>query len=318
MQREKSRYILLLLSCASLALALTLAFCSKSTRSWTILTPEEAENVCVNMVSCEHQTDPDSTATVSSCTGGMMFLGLADSMAYDVGDTYDCVKDAGRDCERLFECINEGRPLQPCDASTYENHCEGDLQVACTDGLVHFFDCSRLDVIYGNATCRIDPDSQQPDCVSATTCSGTSFHCDGNVLEMCMEDEFIRADCSLLGARCDTYMGLMDTCIGTGAGCNSETDQPHCSGTSIVNCLANKEARFDCEAELGSEFTCVQAPDDEPECGFKAVECDPETHVDRCEVNNLVYCRFGAVDSVDCVLLGYTRCESGEMGAYCL
>ena len=134
MKGEKSRYALLLLSCASLALTLFLAFCSKSTRSWTVLTPEEAEDVCVNMVSCEHQTDPGSSASVSECVGSTMFAGMAESMNYEVGDIYDCIQDAGKDCEQIFECINEGRPLQPCDSATYENHCEGDMQVFVVHG----------------------------------------------------------------------------------------------------------------------------------------------------------------------------------------
>lgn len=296
--------------------ALLLQHCSESTKKRETFTVPELEAMCVHMVSCEMGMDSDDFASVSGCMNGMMWMGLMELGYVDYDDIVSCLINAGSDCDRIFSCLNEGHPMQSCDESTYEAHCEGDMEVQCNDGWIDYFDCSRLDVIYGDTICTIDPDYGGPECESSRECGEFSTNCVGNTLEVCIDGEYMRMDCRIMGARCREYMG-MDYCVGTGPSCSEEFEQ-HCDGSSIVMCMGGKEARFDCADELGSDFTCFLDPDyGEAECGPRGRECDGEDHEDRCEGTEIVYCRYGFIDKVDCSLLGYSACEQIDDSAFC-
>jgi hypothetical protein len=299
------------------ALALVALQCSESEKKLVSLTPDEIEQVCVNVTSCTLASEPGSSGSVSDCIGGMMWMGMSDSGYVDVSDMISCVEDAGSDCAELELCYNEGRPLQACDAASYESHCEGTMMVTCEEGMIRYFDCTRLDPIYGDTICTAGSE-EGVECVSGRTCEGTGMQtaCDGEVLELCMEGDFMRLDCRLVGAHCRLYMPGIYYCIGTGAACD-DADATWCSGTNLVRCLGGKEARFDCAEELGPDFTCFQAEGEEADCGPAGTECDAEQYVDHCDGNQLVYCRFGTVDRVDCTLLGYAACVPTEATAYC-
>ena len=298
------------------ALALVAARCSESEKKLVSLTPDEIEEVCVNVTSCTLEAEPDTSGSVSDCVGGMMWMGMSDSGMYDVSDMMSCIKEAGSDCARLELCYNEGRTLQVCDMATYENHCEGAMMVKCEEGMVRYFDCTRLDPLYGDTICTAEGESGV-ECIGGRDCGeAMATECDGEVLEMCIEGDFMRLDCRFVGARCRLYMPGLYYCVGTGADCD-DTDATWCNGTNLVRCLGGKEARFDCAGELGTDFTCFQAEGQEAECGPAGTECDVDEYVDHCDGSSLVYCRFGTVDRVDCASLGFVTCVPTEATAYC-
>jgi hypothetical protein len=293
--------------------ALTLVHCSSKPKK-ARLTPEEVEQICVYVVSCTHEGNPDSEATVSECVNDLMWIGL-EAQTIDHSDIVSCMVDAGSDCERLWRCGNEGHSLESCDPATFTDRCDGTMMVLCSEGTVVYYDCSRFDALYGDATCEVDADSGDLDCVGSVTCEGFTSVCQGDVVEMCIDGEFMRLDCSLVGADCRQLMPGYDSCIGRGDACTGESTW--CEGTSVMRCLGGHEAAFDCARRLGSEFTCIVDTDGEADCGPAGTQCDGETHVDTCSGTSISYCRWGFSDSVDCTLLDYSACTEGTSSAFC-
>jgi len=279
------------------------------------LTPEEVEQICVYRVSCSHEMFSTSSETVSECVSDLMWLGVAD---YSYDDVISCMMDAGSDCDALFRCGNEGHPPETCDPLTYEDRCDGSVIVRCAGGLTNYLDCHRLDVIYGDTTCVIDPDTGAPDCASTRTCgTETTTACDGNVLELCAGGNFMRIDCGLAGASCRQYSPGFYYCIGDGDGCTAAEGSAWCEGTAIVRCLGGREGSFDCAFRLGSEFTCVPDGTDDAECAPASTACDGETSTDTCDGTAIEYCRWGRADTVDCASLGYAECVEVAPAAFC-
>jgi len=297
------------------AAALLLQHCSDGPEK-AKLTPEQVEEVCIHIVSCQHADNPASTERVSECVNDLMWMGMAEMGVVDYGDVIGCIKDAGSDCEALWRCSNEGHPPEACDVSTYDDHCEGRMQVACSEGTITYFDCSRLDGLYAGATCVEDPDTGEPDCEGTATCdSSHPTNCTGSTLELCIDGELMRMDCSLIGARCTQVMPGVDYCVGRGEACTTE-DTAWCEGTSVVRCLGGHEAHMDCAAQLGVEFTCF-ASDGDAECGPRGTQCDGETHIDTCSGATIEYCRWGLLDNANCTLMGYSTCTEGTDSAFC-
>jgi len=145
-------------------------------------------------------------------------------------------------------------------------------------------------------------------------CTEESTTCDGNVLEVCDGEDFVRTDCPYLGAVCGQYAPNVQYCIGTGADCANE-GSIICNGTRIVRCLGGKEAVMDCAQLLGSEYTCA-AVEDSVGCGPKATACNQD-YTDHCDGSQVVYCRAGNLVRADCAGYGYQSCAQGEAGPYC-
>jgi hypothetical protein len=292
---------------------LALQHCSDEPRKAT-LSPEEVEQICVHMVSCAHADNPDSTYSVSECIGELMWIDAAELGVIEVGDIVRCLTSAGSDCEQMWRCTNEGHAPEACDTSTYTDHCEGDMQLECSDGFIHYFDCSRYDGLYGDATCsEADGD---PECVGTRTCDPSMLtSCRGTVLQVCIDGIQMNIDCALSGARCGEVMPDVYYCIGRGPDCTDE-GAAWCEGSSVVRCMGQKEATMDCADVLGPDFTCVDGADG-PECGPRATACDPETHVDTCSGTSISYCRWGSQDTVDCTRLDYSACTEATEAAFC-
>lgn len=298
-----------------LGLALVLQHCSDGP-SKAQLSPEEVEQICVYIVSCQHEYNPASTETVSACVSELMWLGMAEYGTSGYDETISCMVDAALDCEELWRCGNEGHAPETCDPATFEDRCEGSMMVQCGEGTIVYFDCAHLDPLYGDAICHLESSTGELDCVSGVTCEGSYSSCDGNVLEMCIEGDFWRMDCRLLGASCETVPPGFDTCVGRGKSCTDD-GSAWCEGTTVVRCMGGREARFNCSVELGSEFTCIESEPGEFECGPSATDCDGETHADTCDGNSIDYCRWGHTDSVSCTSHGYASCAEGTSSAFC-
>jgi hypothetical protein len=172
-----------------------------------------------------------------------------------------------------------------------------------------------MGAIYGSATCQLDGES--PECVGTRTCTSTTTECHGNVLEACIEGQFMRLDCGFLGAECGKASLGIDYCVGTGAACTDE-NATSCRGTALIHCLGGREATLDCAAVYGPGATCVpSATAGEAECGAGGTECVNEETPDTCDGTQLVFCRQGFTDRLDCVAFGYAACVSTETGAAC-
>ena len=295
--------------------ALFATACSDGSGGGRRLSPDEVEELCVRMVSCNHEMHAGSTATVSACIDGMMWQGVAATYGYN--DAIDCMVAAGSDCDALFQCSNEGHAAASCDAATYAEHCEGSMRVGCSEGTISYFDCHGLDVIYGDATCRLDPGDGSVDCATTRTCgAGLTTTCDGNALELCTDGDFMRVDCGLVGASCRLYTAGIFYCIGTGGGCSGE--EAWCDGTSVVRCLGGREGIFDCAARLGADFTCaVDSTSGDSDCAPASTTCVGETNADTCTGTTIEYCRWGRDDTADCAALGFARCVQVGNAAFC-
>jgi hypothetical protein len=284
--------------------------CSKSTGG---ISPQEAEDLCVNIVSCEQGAGSGDRMT--DCVGSLAYANEIDQVGFPMGEMVDCLRDAGRDCGKIKLCTNEGHPAQSCDAVSYQNHCEGDLQVTCSGGEVKYFDCSKLDFLYGDTQCVVDPVYDNPECVGPS-CTEESLTCNGNTLEICSDGNFVRMDCGLMGAECGQLAPGVQYCIGTGPDCTDEGVR-HCDGSRIVTCMGGKEAAADCAELIGHDFTCGIPPDEsEVGCVPSATLCNND-YTDHCDGNVIVYCRAGSLDRADCTSYGYTSCVQGESGPYC-
>jgi len=95
------------------AAALVALQCSESGKKLVSLTPDEIEEVCVNVTSCTLEAEPETSGSVSDCVGGMMWMGMSDSGMYDVSDMMSCIKEAGSDCARLELCTTRAGPCRP-------------------------------------------------------------------------------------------------------------------------------------------------------------------------------------------------------------
>jgi hypothetical protein len=301
---------------AVLSVLLVLHHCSDGPKK-AELSPEEVEQICVYVVSCQHAAYPASTATVSECVSDLTWIGKVEYGAVDYSDMVSCWVDAGTDCDALWRCGNEGHAPEACDPAAFEDRCDGTMMVMCYEGAVVYFDCARYDSLYGDAVCRIDSTSGALECGGGIPCTEETYTCDGDVLEMCMDGELWRFDCRLSAALCEDIMPGVGYCVGTGPECGTEYTVS-CDGSTIVRCLGGREARFDCATRLGSEFTCVMTAPDEADCGPRYDDCDGETHVDTCSGTSIDYCRWGHPDSVDCTRFDYASCEEGTGSAFCL
>lgn len=132
-------------------------------------------------------------AVLVRCLNGLLWR-------YDCREGYvpgTCVEEAGE-----AQCANE--PLTPCEESSYDEHCEGNVVVGCSGGYVQRWECDSSvypsSCVDGEGTAYCNTDGGEP-CGGlprwTCTCAGTEVQC-------CLDDYWAEFDCAALGLTCQT------------------------------------------------------------------------------------------------------------------
>jgi hypothetical protein len=123
-------------------------------------------------------------------------------------------------------------------------------------------------------------------------------------------------DCAALGLACATGV-----CVGTGAACTGDTTPGagdvvyhglSCDNGSLVACVNGHEQRLGCSS-IAPGFSC-QSYNGVSFCGI-ASECVPAEPGSgagsrgTCDGNSVVFCNAGRIERIDCVSLGFERCD---------
>ena len=224
----------------------------------------------------------------------------------------NCVITAGNDCSRVYTCLNGGHHPEPCEDTVYQNRCQGDVAVSCSErGLVSYDNCRRYrknfslpfdyHCLLADRFARCEP----------PPCQGSFFVCNNNYLVWCEDEELSAEDCGIVygSAICEESKLGGARCVGTGAPCQ-KNEKARCEDDNLVYCLGGKEARYDCSS-IGSDYTC-KTVDEEGVCTGWGDECfiEPEEDIggDSCRGPMLRYCHAGYRKKVNCRGLGFNLC----------
>jgi hypothetical protein len=217
----------------------------------------------------------------------------------------DCVRAAST-CEQVRAC---GQPtseqLALCQ-NTSDDTCSGNVVVHCGSDRITAVDCAKSGLVCGageyGAACGLascDPTTTLP-------------RCEGNRLVTCDEyaDVLTSDDCALEGRTCGSNPLGETACVGS-TGCNPATATTHCDGNAIVHCDRGTEARTDCAAVLGDEWTC-RAQTLETGTWTRCVPVAQECTVgegESCSSGVVTYCHAGRKATFDCRSLGFSGCR---------
>jgi hypothetical protein len=218
----------------------------------------------------------------------------------------DCVRAAST-CDQVRACNQPtSAQLAICQDRT-EDTCSGNVMVLCGSGnRITAVDCAKSGLVCGaseyGAACGLascDPTTTQP-------------RCEGNRLITCDEyaDVLTGDDCAIEGRTCGSNPLGETACVGSKA-CNPATATTHCDGNAIVHCDAGTEARTDCAAVLGDEWTCrVQTLETGTwtRCVPVAQECTVGEG-ESCGSGVVTYCHAGRKTTFDCRSLGFSGCR---------
>ena len=77
------------------------------------LSPEEVQDVCVNLVSGQHQELPSAPQSLSKRLDSLGMMGLADLGGLGASDIASCLKSAGTDCDALLASAHGSTTARP-------------------------------------------------------------------------------------------------------------------------------------------------------------------------------------------------------------
>lgn len=225
---------------------------------------------------------------------------------------YRCVLDSAGDCDAVLACYGGGAAPAAC-GSTQEGYCDGDKRVFCDtfDNRLYVQDCASA-----NQVCRIAEVAvgvPAPVCV-AGPCEGDPDpgECRGNLLLSCDQGSRYLRDCAALGLVCgDGMTGNVKACVGDGDACDSYAYTATCEGTVVTRCVQNRLDILDC-AQMPGDKTCEPGRD---ECVAAGTQC--EAGQESCQGSLIRVCVDGSIRQVDCLSLGFSRCELRAGGAHC-
>lgn len=287
------------------------------------ITEDEHVAACARLSACM----PESARELSVCASSYVYF-VGDSQFAELALLVRCVNSAGSDCTRVRACTNLGVSPEPCDPVTTVPRCDGEVARSChaRTGLTYGVDCAAI-----GQHCAIDRLGRAL-CGLGSCPIGSPDYCEGNRLVQCIDAVLTFADCERAGMRCVSTGSIPSEDAGTGASparcagrgdpCNPATFGQGCFGGLLRACLGGYAAQIDC-AVVVPAYRCVEDESGAPRCARSATpECmaDPvkgTTFAEHCEGSALVYCRDGIVSRLDCISLGFARCEASARPPRC-
>ncbi|SRR5579883_2888063 len=251
---------------------------------------------------------PSPTTTVSACLAASAILdgnGLGVGRAIVVGTvtaSLACLESA-RDCAAAGDCL----AVHASACSTgLDSACDGDKLVICAGPDVQLaIDCR----VQPGATCSTDPHARQlaGHCVGPPCPPGPIAACDGSFARNCIAGRALLEDCAAEGQSCAIAYDGTAVCT-DGKPCNP-SGMVSCEGDDRIVCAGGVESRVHCGAGLVAG-TCTVPPIDAVGACMLAPRgtCNPQTFVDHCDHDSLVYCD-GHPKSLDCRSLGFAGCR---------
>jgi len=231
----------------------------------------------------------------------------------------DCLAAADCGCGAIDRCAGYAlKPLTP----DCKSGCNGSVFTACGPGLYdpptgysEGVDCAAVGLACDSASeCVVGP---------VVACSSTmtpDCNADG-APEYCLASAVRHTPaCSTLGLTCQN-----GECTGSGASCVNQSSGPAstdeqaidgiaCSGSALQACFGGHSETIDC-GTIGPGFSC-QSAGGKFFCGL-ASECEPAsefagsvTFPDTCTGSTLSFCNAGRIEHIDCVALGFSRCQT--------
>jgi hypothetical protein len=174
--------------------------------------PDPVARGCIKSTACGVKAYP----RLSDCLDGYRNLQVPAGLAPVLNAIYTCVEDAA-DCAAVRACHGAG---QSCD-STYQASCAGDKAVFCDliDYTTYSYDCAAhglgceirsaggkaFDATCtggsgGGAAAELDCGGGLCERTGESCTTGNDFdRCDGDRLEVCIDDRWVSIDCGKLG-----------------------------------------------------------------------------------------------------------------------
>jgi hypothetical protein len=274
--------------------------------------PDEITLYCLKVASCIDGLYPSIGSCIFEIESNMAFhgVGLEEELK-------DCVINAGNDCHQVALCLyHDGIEPTPCNESTHESSCDGNIAINCIESVVTYWDCSNISFVPDiyEMTCIVE-EPHSAEC-AGEFCDGFISRCNGVYIEYCnagVFDGLSGQDCSFLepSATCEENDEGISECVGSGPACVPD-NTPRCEGDILIKCFNGKEAARDCSI-LGDNYTC-RSSDIEAECRGIGDECllVDDTYTDLCIGPILHYCYAGYISAVDCTSIGFSTCRSFE------
>ena len=216
---------------------------------------------------------------------------------------FDCVSEAGGDCEAVRRCYGGGEVPPSCRAVT-DGYCDGDVQVTCDviDGKLYRLDCALAAEQCSMASM---PSGDLVPVCGYGACNPEEFtvQCRGNLRLVCDSGYISIRDCSQDGKVCREGECVQDAHV-----CAA---RPQCDGQVLVTCLDGHKNLTDCSAVPGDMA-----------CDDQAAACVPVTSPcqdgeEACEGTVARLCHNGLWMEVDCRDLGFAGCSIKDAGVHC-
>lgn len=224
---------------------------------------------------------------------------------------YRCVLSHLGDCPGIQACFGGGSDPQPC-ATASDGRCDGNTRVYCDtfDQRLYTQNC-----LSANQVCVMSEVVQgvlAPVCGLGSCDPQTdSAECRGNLLVNCDAGVLILRDCAADGLTCGDGLQGRKACVGGGGQCDETTFTPTCEGSVLTRCVQNQTNVVDC-ASLVGDLTCEPGQD---QCVVAGTQCD--SGQESCQVSTIRVCVDGTFQVIDCLDLGFSRCETRAGGAHC-
>ncbi|MBN2495760.1 MAG: hypothetical protein JXR96_14300 [Deltaproteobacteria bacterium] len=238
-----------------------------------------------------------------------MMMGMGSWEAYR--DRIACM-DRASTCEEYWRC-RLPEDAEPCQSSTFRDHCDGDTAVSCwpyaeEEYYVVRMDCSEAP---GGGTCVMEGVEARCDYAQCGPYAENP-RCEGDLLLACEHREYSdiywRYDCSATGMDC-----LPDGSCGIpGALDCTEFAGDVCDGPLIHSCYYDDGRMWsqDCR-EVHPDFVCVMDAYEDGGCAMPEGSWECQEHEETwCEGDELKACLYGKILSFDCASIAGSSCES--------
>jgi hypothetical protein len=276
----------------------------------TVFSPQEAGHICLTLETCfPIEFGKIWGGSLAACTTEHGYVPFPETLAVNPLVTtgfeptftrlYQCILSA-TDCTAAAACLAQTGSAGTCAPDALENgKCSGPILSGCTaDGFVFATDCTvdgevcgPAPAIFGSFNACVTPCPAEP-------------QCDGTKAELCLNGALALEDCAPFGAQC-----VNAACSGPAAeACDPNTFHPECDGTVAVTCGRDGVTRQDC-ALWPTKRRCGYDDYGRPECVVTGTECADDAQ--RCDGNDVVYCRDGSRAKQSCVQLGFAGCDNG-------
>jgi hypothetical protein len=237
----------------------------------------------------------------TNCLSAWSFLTRLDAMLLTKVDagTLTCLSNAGADCAAAANCLDGGKPQQPCSnaqQTTGGRWCDGNVSNICDDtyGILSF-DCASIGLQCASRALEF------PACSFGPCEKRGAQSCIDNRIAYCQPDTYLWTqitDCTAIGGTCSG--DPVPLCQGRGQACTD--GPPRCDGDEATSCLGGRDASLECGAARQQCVNGACVP-------FNDCKAPP-----RCDGNVLAVCGPQGKVVVDCVAFGFSGCDASNGG----